>query len=193
MNNKVTTIAVILTLLLGACAPASAPTVSPVDIGHTAEAAASTRVAQTEASVPTNTPVPPTATESPTALPTLTPITLTTATGLPTLVQQQPTSADNCNKPLTAWQGSTINLSITNETRPQGRITLSLYVVTPLGECGYLVDYSRGPEGSYSAGAFVDGKKSFKVFGGFYLKGGNWDIIVRNDKIIAQGSCYPNC
>ncbi len=205
MNNKVLTIAVVLIVLLTACAPEATATVNPLDIQHTAEAAAFTMVAQTEAALPTNSPIPPDATEGPTALPTLTPIPLPTndallgtATGFPTLVQQQPTvsggtSADNCNKPLTSWQGSTISLSITNETKPQGKVTLSLYVVTPLGECGYLVDYSRGPEGSYSAGAFVDGKKSFKVFGGFYLKGGNWDIIVRNDKIIAQGSCYPNC
>ena len=206
MNNKVLTIAVVLIVLLTACAPGDSATVNPVDIQHTAEAAAFTMVAQTEAALPTNPPMPPTETESPTALPTLTPIPLptndpllATATTFPAAAGQLPTvasggnTADNCNKPLTSWQGATINLTVTNETKPQGKITLSLYVVTPLGECGYLTDYSRGPEGSYSAGAFVDGKKSFKVFGGFYIKGGNWDIIVRNDKIIAQGSCYPNC
>jgi hypothetical protein len=99
----------------------------------------------------------------------------------------------NCNKALTSWKGPTANFSIVNETKPQGKIILSLYVVTPLGECGYLADLSKGPEGQYSAGAFVDGKKSFKVFGGFRITEGNWKITVRNDKIIANGSCYPNC
>jgi hypothetical protein len=102
-------------------------------------------------------------------------------------------SADDCNKPLTAWKGPTATFTIKNETKPQGEIVLSLYVVTPLGECGYLTDISRGPAGSYSAGAFVNGKKNFKVFGGFDIQEGSWKITVRNDKIIAMGSCYPNC
>jgi hypothetical protein len=125
---------------------------------------------------------------------------LPTPTGIPTLAQQQPTaasnegtSADECNKPLTAWQGPTASFNIVNETKPEGKLVLSLYVVTTLGECGYLVDQSKGPIGSYSAGAFVDGKKSFKVFGGFQIIEGSWDIIVRNDKIVAVGGCYPNC
>ena len=80
-----------------------------------------------------------------------------------------------------------------NETRPRGTIILSLYVVTELGECGYLTDLSRGPVGQYSAGAFVEGKKDFKVFGGFRITEGSWKITVRNDKIIALGSCYPGC
>jgi hypothetical protein len=100
---------------------------------------------------------------------------------------------DNCNKALTAWQGPTATLTIINETRPEGRIILSLYVVTDRGECGYLADLSRGPVGQYSAGAFVEGKKDFKVFGGFRISEGEWKITVRNDKIVALGSCYPGC
>ncbi len=102
-------------------------------------------------------------------------------------------SADDCNKPLTSWKGPTATFTIKNETKPQGDIVLSLYVVTPQGECGYLTDVSHGPAGLYSAGAFVNGKKNFKVFGGFHIQEGSWKITVRNDKIIAMGSCYPNC
>lgn len=210
MNNKVMAIAVAFMLLLASCAPQATPTVSPVDVQHTAEAAAFTMVAQTEAAIPTNTPLPPTPTESPTAFPTETSmpsptasgdtIVLPTPTGIPTLVQQQPTAAssdgttvDDCNKPLTAWQGPTVRLNVVNETKPQGKVVLSLYVVTSLGECGYLTDLSKGPVGSYSAGAFVDGKKSFKVFGGFLINEGSWDIVVRNDQIVAVGGCYPHC
>jgi hypothetical protein len=203
MKNKVITIAVVLVLLLTACAPQATPTVDPLDVQHTAEAAAFTMVAQTQAARPTNTPIPPTATESPTALPTLTSIPsptvdplLVTPTGIPTLAGQ-PTSAgttvDNCNKPLTSWQGPSASFSIANETRPQGTITLSLYVVTERGECGYLVDLSRGPVGSYSAGAFVDGRQDFKVFGGFLIREGSWTIVVRNSEITALGGCYPSC
>jgi hypothetical protein len=210
MKYKVISIAAIAVLLLGACAPQATPTTNPMDVQHTAEAAAFTMVAQTQAAIPTNTPVPPTPLASPTSLPTLTlvasptpigdTVIVNTPTGIPTLIPQQPTTAsqsgttvDNCNKPLTAWDGPTANFNVVNETRPEGTVVLSLYVVTALGECGYLADLSQGPVGMYSAGAFVDGRQSFKVFGGFSINEGNWDIVIRNDKIIAVGGCYPNC
>ena len=200
MREKVMTLSILLALLISACAPKAAPTMNPADVQHTAEAAAFTMVAQTEQSNPTNTPIPPTASASPTLPATLTSIpTLTvdvsqiTATNLPTSAPPAASTEANCNKALTAWQGPTANFSVVNETRPQGQIILSLYVVTELGECGYLTDLSRGPVGMYSAGAFVEGKKDFKVFGGFRITEGNWKITVRNDKIVALGSCYPGC
>lgn len=207
MKQKVLILAVMLIFLIAACAPKSAPTASPVDVQHTAEADAFTMVAQTQESVPTNTPVPPTDTTTPTLPATLTPIvsptlenllTATTAlpTGLPATTGSSSSSNsgnDNCNKPLTAWAGPTATFTVINETRPEGKIILSLYVVTDRGECGYLADLSRGPVGNYSAGAFVEGKKDFKVFGGFRISEGEWKITVRNDKITALGSCYPGC
>jgi len=203
MKQNALTLGVVLIFLISACAPQAAPTASPVDVQHTAEAAAFTMVAQTLDAAPTHTSVPPTETASPTPLPTLTSIPsatgdplLATATSIPTSAPQSSggsSTQDNCNKALTEWQGPTANFSIANATRPQGRITLSLYVVTELGECGYLADLSRGPIGQYSAGAFVDGTQSFKVFGGFRITEGNWKVVVRNDSIVAQGGCYPNC
>lgn len=206
MKRNALIVGVVLLFLIGACAPQAAPTPSPVDIQHTAEAAAFTRVAQTLEAVPTHTSVPPTQTASPTLPPTLTSLPsptgdplLASATSLPTTVPTaipQPSDGStpaDCNKALTAWEGPSASLSIKNETNPEGKLVLSLYVVTDLGECGYLADLSQGPVGQYSAAAFVDGKKDFKVFGGFRITQGNWKIVVRNDKIIAMGSCYPNC
>jgi hypothetical protein len=211
MKRILSVIGVVFILLVSACAPQAAPTTNPLDIQHTAEAAAFTVVAQTQEAQPTNTALPPTATSTQTPLPTLTaPPTQTvdpslpTATGLPTIaatsaataapvVDSSGSTADACNKPLTSWKGPTATFTVKNETKPQGEIVLSLYVVTPLGECGYLTDLSKGPVGTYSAGAFVNGKKNFKVFGGFAVQEGSWKIAVRNDKIIAMGSCYPNC
>lgn len=203
MKKNVTVIALAAILILGACAPQAAPTTSPQDVQRTAEAAAFTMVAETQAAVPTNTPVPPTVAATATQPPTVTPIvTLTsdpflvnTPTGIPTLLPQQPTAAsssngstavDTCNKTLTEWRGPSAEFNIVNETRPQGTVVLSLYVVTPQGECGYLGDLSRGPIGTYTAGAFVDGRQSFKVFGGFYIQEGNWDIVVGNNEITAR-------
>ena len=211
MKSILSVAGVVFILLVSACAPQAAPTTNPLDIQHTAEAAAFTVVAQTQEAQPTNTAIPPTATSTQTPLPTLTaPPTQTidpslpTATGLPTIaatsaatavpvVDSSGSTADACNKPLTSWKGPTATFTIKNETKPQGEIVLSLYVVTPLGECGYLTDLSKGPVGTYSAGAFVNGKKNFKVFGGFTVQEGSWKIAIRNDKILAMGSCYPNC
>jgi hypothetical protein len=208
MIRNVSIVGVLLILLVSACAPQAAPTANPADIQHTAEAAAFTVVAQTHEAQPTATPIPPTETESPTLPPTLTPLptltidsSLVTATGIPTLlatpIPQNSSSSipteENCNKPLTAWKVPTANFSLKNETKPQGEIVLSMYVTTSLGECGYLTDLSSGPVGMYSVGAFVNGKKNFKVFGNFQIQEGNWKITVRNDKIIAMGSCYPDC
>jgi hypothetical protein len=188
---------VVLSLAASACAPQATATVNPLDIQHTAEAAAFTMIAQTEEAVPTATLVPPT--ETPT--PTLTPFTSPTSDVIPTATRSQSSGStqDDCNKALTAWDGPTAKLNLANETKPKGTVTLSLYVVTELGECGYLSQQFEssgslsGPVGQYSAGAFVDGKKDFKVFGGFRITQGSWTIVVRNESIVAQGGCFPNC
>jgi len=214
MNQNVPLIGVIFMLLVSACAPQGTPTANPVDIQHTAEAAALTMVAQTQAAVPTATPVPPTNSPSPTQPSTNTPPPLPTSgtpgaipAGAPTFTQQvpqsQPTSSsggggtqDNCNQPLPAWQGPTANFSIANQTKPEGTIVLSMYVVTDLGQCGYLIitgNSFSGPIGNYSAGAFITGKQNFKAFGSFRITEGNWAIVVKNDSIEARGGCYPNC
>ena len=188
---------VVLSLAASACAPQATATANPLDIQHTAEAAAFTMIAQTEEAVPTATLVPPT--ETPT--PTLTPIPSPTSDEIPTATRSQSSGStqDDCNKALTAWDGPTAKLNLANETKPKGTVTLSLYVVTELGECGYLSQQFEangslsGPVGQYSAGAFVDGKKDFKVFGGFRITQGSWTIVVRNESIVAQGGCFPNC
>jgi hypothetical protein len=217
MKQRVLILGVVLLMLISACAPKATPTLNPQDVQHTAEAAAFTMVAQTQGAMPTDTAVPPTDTATATLEATATPLasptidaSLAASTQLPTLdlaptvaappitpstaVPALPAATDaDCNKALTSWKGPSAKFSIVNETKPQGKIILSLYVLTPLGECGYLADLSKGPAGNYSAGAFVDGKKSFKVFGSFRITEGSWKITVRNDKIIANGSCYPNC
>ncbi len=64
------TVVLAIALILSACGAEPAPTVSPVDIQSTAQAAAATIIAQTQAAMPTATSVPPTETPVP---PTLTP------------------------------------------------------------------------------------------------------------------------
>src|ERR1041385_9564862 len=137
MKQKALILVVSLIFMISACAPKAAPTANPVDVQHTAEAAAFTMVAQTQESVPSSTPVPPTTTATSTLPVTLTPIVsptfenlLTATTSLPTITglttrvpaTSNPSSSsssgnDNCNKPLTAWTGPTATFSIFNETR----------------------------------------------------------------------------
>jgi hypothetical protein len=215
MKRNVLIIGVVLILLVNACAPQAAPTANPVDVQHTAEAAALTMVAETQAAAPTATSIPPTDTAVPTALPTDTPPPLPTSstpgalpttfpTNIPTFTPQSAGSSSNntgnsqanCNQPLTSWQGPTANFTIYNQTKPAGTIVLSMYVVTTMGQCGYLVitgDSFSGPIGQYSAGAFITGKQNFKAFGGFNITEGSWKIVVKNDNITALGGCYPNC
>lgn len=203
MKQKLILIMSILALLLSACGGGQeAPTLSAGDVAGTAQAAAFTMIAQTQAAIPTNTPLPPTATFTSTPLPTETSSpTPTIDPLLPTATftlapQSSAPTQDNCNKILSEWSVPTLKILVENETKPKGTITLSLYVTTAQGECGFIPAYGgtfSGPEGYYSAGAFVDGKKDFKTFGGFLLTGGSWTIVVRNDTIVAKGGCYPNC
>ena len=212
MNRSLTLFGVIFVLLASACGPQATPTADPLDIQHTAEAAAFTMVAETEQALPTATRVPPTEFPSPTSPPTVTSLPLPTSStpgltpaGLPTFTQQvlQPAATSNsggdqanCNQPLTSWQGPTANFSVANVTKPQGTIVLSMYVVTDLNQCGYLIitgDSFSGPVGNYSAGAFITGKENHKAFGSFRITQGNWKIVVRNESIEAEGGCFPNC
>jgi len=218
MKRNIYIIGIVFILLVSACAPQSTPTANPVDIQNTAAAAAFTIVAATQAAVPTATPLPPTELPSQTPLPSVTPLPLPTLgagtqqaastgvglpTGLPTFTPQSIQSNSNstnnqdiCNQPLTSWQGPTANFSIANQTKPQGTIVLSMYVVTEMNQCGYLVitgDSFSGPIGQYSAAAFITGKENHKAFGSFRITQGNWAIVVRNDSILAKGGCSPNC
>jgi len=194
MKQKIIVFTLIIGLALSACGAEQTPTVSAADVAGTAQAAAFTVVAETQLAIPTNTPYPPT--DTPVPSPTLDPL-LPTATSTLAPQSSAPTQQDDCNKVLSAWQGPSATLHIANETKPKGTLVLSLYVVTGLGECGFIPVYgtsTTGPLGQYSAAAFVDGKKDFKVFGGFGVNGsGTWTIIVRNETITVNGGCYPNC
>lgn len=146
MKPNTLAIGVVFILLLSACGPRSAPTANPLDIQGTAQAAAFTMIAQTQAAIPSATPNPPTDTPVPTSsLPTETPPPLPTlgiegtagtpATGVtlptpfPTFTQQAPqapsgsgNNQDVCNQPLTSWQGPTANFTILNQTCPNAAL-----------------------------------------------------------------------
>ena len=207
-------IVILLALLASSCgAPAATPAaVTLEDVQNTSMAGAFTALAETHIALPTNTRVPPTGTAtqtlissntpdpSPTVEQSFTPTYTVSPTNAPTLTPQPTTltalASDPCNKPLTSWQGPSSKIMIRYEYKPQGKndkVVLSLWVMSDQKECGFLPSLSAGPIGQYSALAYIDGEKDFKVSGGFRLTEGGWEIIIRNDIIVAKGGCYPNC
>jgi hypothetical protein len=126
-------------LLLSACGPEPEPTMSAADVQGTAVAAAWTMVAETQAAIPTATPIPPTETPSPTLMPTNTvaPLVLPSQ---PAAVQPTPTtasSASECDKPLASNpDGPTAPIKIINQTKAAVNVSLWLEK-TVFGECGY--------------------------------------------------------
>jgi len=202
----------ITALLLTACGAEPEPTMSPADVQSTAMAAAMTMVAETQAAAPTATTPPtqePTATPPPTN--TVPPLILETPTQgqgtqavgvLPTNTSTQASSGsgDPCNKPLTSWGGESAQLTLRNNTKPKGTVTASLYFTTSFGDCGYIsarFDNSTTltvPVGTFSAGAFVDGPKDFKIFGGGTItRSANYSLWFENETIILKAGCAPNC
>ena len=198
-------------LVLTACGPTPEPTMSPADVQGTAMAAAMTMVAETQAAIPTATPIPPT--EPPTATPfptnTVPPLNIETLT--PTLVQAigvLPTnttapsvgSNDPCNQPLTSWEGESAKMYLRNNTKPKGSVILALGFTTEMGECGIIsASFSDNatitvPMGVFWASAFVSGKKDFKVFGGDVInRTGNHSLWIENERIVLKAGCAPNC
>ena len=126
--------------LLSACGPDPEPTMSAEDVQGTAVAAAWTMVAETQAAIPTATPIPPTETLSPTPIPTNTipPLELPTQTPF---VQPTATSAsdkDECNRLLNiGLAGPTSPILIVNKTKAPVNVSLSLPYRNVFGECGY--------------------------------------------------------
>lgn len=138
MLRKIIPLMAVLAILLSACGAQGTPTLSPEDVQGTAIGMASTMVALTQAAIPTNTPIPPTETPSPTPLPTFTP------EPLPTIEVIQPTATTkalgNCEGPLNmAEAGPTSQVRFENQTG--GKVLLSLHLgegTNAFGQCGFL-------------------------------------------------------
>lgn len=175
--------AISLAFILSACGEnvPEAPALSADEIQSTAVAAAFTIVAQTQAAIPTNTPLPPTETPLPTALPTETPVPLPTIDPLtiPTFTATTAASSgiggDPCNAPLPGnVTGKPTKIRLSNQTK--GELVVSLYLnKTPFGECGFR-GYNLGknesititdlPTGCYNVSVFVTlPDKNSKSFG----------------------------
>ena len=133
------TVIIALTMIISACGAQATPTVNPADIQNTAMAAALTMLAETQAAIPTATPVPPTEAPTQTALPTITPLSLPTLQVSPTTAPASNSgNGDPCaNRQLGVdMQGKPTKIRILNTTKSP--VTVSIYLnETELGACGY--------------------------------------------------------
>jgi hypothetical protein len=138
-------IVLLLPVFVSACSATPAvPTINHVDVQNTAVAAALTIVAQTQAAIPTATPLPPTEPPTATLASTNTPLSLPTLEATFTPVLQ--TTVDPCSTRILAsspkGRETTIHIINTEKTR----ITVSVYLneTASWGECGYR-SYVLGP------------------------------------------------
>ena len=131
-------------------------------------------VAQTQAAIPTNTPIPPTETPTSTPEPTNTPIELPTLAVTPTNTLAS-AGGDYCaTRVLSAPKGKETSIKIQNTTKWSVRVSLYLNK-TELDECGYRgYDLSKNGSvvitdlvyGCYNLWAWsLDPKKSFNSAG----------------------------
>ena len=137
-------IALSMAAFANACSATPAvPTISAVDVQSTAIAAALTLVAQTQAAIPTETPLSPTATQAPTE----TPLATNTPQSLPTLASTPVAAAtavpqntvDPCSTRILSAspRGRETIIQIVNLVKAQVTVSLYLNETASWGECGY--------------------------------------------------------
>ena len=136
---------VVIALLSSACGTPAAPTMQAVDVQNTAVAAAFTMVAETQAAIPTATPLPPTEPPTQTPLPTNTPLPLPTSAT--SVVISSPTTAsvsgnnsggDPCaTRVLSAPEGRETVIKIANTTKLGVTVSIYLNETAGKGACGY--------------------------------------------------------
>jgi hypothetical protein len=179
----------VIPFLVSACGADAEPTINAADVAATAEAAAWTMVAETQAAIPTNTLVPSTNTPEPTPLLTNTPIPLPTQPP-----QEQPTSTSNvdrCDQLLQAPEGPVTRLRLINETKAQVNLSITLYE-TPFGDCGYKgFQLNKGdrvvvefPIGCYFFYAWVNAQNPSTASGSGCANNTDlWNVNIRPDSI----------
>lgn len=136
------TVILVITLVISACGAPAVPTVNPVDVQNTAAAAAFTMVAQTQAAIPTATPLPPTETPTETPAATNTPLALPTLefTLTPTTAASSGgnASVDPCaNRQLSPKKGRETKIRVVNGTKVTITVSMYLNETEGQGECGW--------------------------------------------------------
>lgn len=139
---RILALGLILMLSLNACGAGreATPAANPVDLQSTIAAVAFTKIAQTQAAIPTATPLPPTETPTNTPAPTdtLPPLPASELTSTP-VPNSNAGGEDPCvNKVLpSVLQGDTVRMRLNNSTRATLRISVYLDQTGSQSQCGY--------------------------------------------------------
>ncbi len=134
MFKKILPIFLSLAFLLGACGSQGTPTMAAEDSKNTAVAEVWTMAAETQLAKPTETPIPPTSTETPLPTFTVTPVPVTQPTDTATAVDP-----NSCNKALSMGEaGPMKNIRLENENKSDVNLSQSLYQPNDFGQCGYV-------------------------------------------------------
>jgi hypothetical protein len=135
-HKTILVLLVIAATLLSACGAEATATVSAVDIQSTAVSAAFTIVAETQAAIPTATPLPPTETPTQTPLPTNTPLPLPSLEA--TFTSAPAGDVDPCDtRVLGKPAGKATVIKIENNVKGRVRVSLYLNETDSHNECGY--------------------------------------------------------
>jgi hypothetical protein len=195
------TVIVMISLIASACGGTpAAPTINAVDVQNTANAAALTMIADTQAAIPTATLLPPTETPTQTPLPTDTALPLPTSnvTLAPTLA---PTSAsaggDPCaTRVLSPEKGRETVIRVVNTTKVTVTVSLYLNETAAHGECGYRsfqlsknndIVFTDLVQGCYDLWAFSSTSDVNARGGGCINNPDKWTFEVREDMIKFTG------
>jgi hypothetical protein len=198
------TLILVATLILSACgAEPPPPTMNAVDVQNTAVAAAFTMVAQTQAAIPTATPLPPTEAPTQTPLPTDTPLPLPTTNGTMTSttapVSSNNSGGDPCQtRVLSPERGRETIIRVVNTTNVTITVSMYLNETAAHGECGYRgftlsknndIVYTDLVQGCYNLWAWSDDPKGkFSSSGGGCINNPDkWTFEVRPDIIKFTG------
>jgi hypothetical protein len=132
----------LIALIASACAPQAAPTMNAADVQSTAVAAAFTMVAQTQAAIPTATPLPPTEIPTQTPLSTNTPVALPTLAVSPTAAVQAAATTSSGTDPcstrvLSGPKGKETTIRIVNTTKVPVKVSIYLNETAGQGACGW--------------------------------------------------------
>ena len=130
---------VAMSMIISACGAEPAPTINAVDVQNTAVAAAFTMVAETQAAIPTSTPLPPTETPMQTPLPTDTPLPLSTLNATFTPVTVSNPGGDPCATRVLSGspKGRSTVIRIVNTTKAAVTVSVYLNETASHCECGY--------------------------------------------------------
>jgi hypothetical protein len=130
-------ISLVITMMLVACGPKAAPTLSVTDVQNTAAVSASTLFAMTQSAIPTDTAVPPTPVP-PTAVVTLVPLP-TSALDTPIvnpIANPNASPTPDCYQPPPAeLSGTTVNIKLVNKSDGPVNLSMGMYAPNEQGEC----------------------------------------------------------